>query len=500
MQHLPQELLQLIKAGEDIKVEFKASVQEITKDVYETVCAFSNREGGHIFLGVKDNGTILGIDVSCVEKLKKNFITSVNNENKFYPPLYLVPKEYEVDGRIILHVRVPVGTTVYRCNGRIYDRNHEADIDITNNAELVYKLYYRKQSSHFVNKVYPAFSYHDLNSQLIERARRMTIYRAKNHPWMQMTDEELLRSAGLILHEPESGREGITLAAILLFGSDNLIMSVLCHHKTDAIYRVYNTDRYDDRDVIITNLLDSYERLMAFGQKHLNDKFTLDGIISVSARDKILREIVSNSLAHRDYSNAYVAKLVIEKNRMYTENSNYCHGYGSLDLATFEPFPKNPPISKVFREIGLADELGSGMRNTYKFTQLYSGANPDFIEGDVFKTIVPLDKASATKLIMDLGNGRDQVRDQVRDQDRDQEKIIENVFKDKNAIDKAKILISFCETPKSKQEMMEKINLVGLRNFREKYLKPLLEANLLAMTIPDKPTSRNQKYVMVKKQ
>lgn len=41
-----------------------------TKDVYETVCSFSNRDGGHIFLGVKDNGTILGVDKGCVEQMK----------------------------------------------------------------------------------------------------------------------------------------------------------------------------------------------------------------------------------------------------------------------------------------------------------------------------------------------------------------------------------------------------------------------------------------------
>ena len=46
-----------------------------------------------------------------------------------------------------------------------------------------------------------------------------------------------------------------------------MILSVLSHHKTDAIFRVYNTDRYDDRDVIITNLLDSYDRLMSFGKR-----------------------------------------------------------------------------------------------------------------------------------------------------------------------------------------------------------------------------------------
>jgi ATP-dependent DNA helicase RecG len=104
--------------------------------------------------------------------------------------------------------------------------------------------------------------------------------------------------------------------------------------------------------------------------------------------------IIGNSLAHRDYANAYVAKLVIEKDRILTENSNRSHGFGNLNPSSFEPFSKNPPISKVFREVGLADELGSGMRNTYKYTKLYSGAEPTFSEGDVFRIIVPLHEAA----------------------------------------------------------------------------------------------------------
>ncbi len=148
---------------------------------------------------------------------------------------------------------------------------------------------------------------------------------------------------------------------------------------------------------MITNLIESYDRLIKFGQKHLNDTFHLDGIQSVSARDNILREIVSNLLAHRDFSNAYVAKLVIEKDRVYTENANLSHGHGALNLATFEPFTKNPPISKVFREIGMADELGSGMRNTYKYTKMYSGSDPQFVEGDIFRITIPLaEMATAT--------------------------------------------------------------------------------------------------------
>ena len=193
---------------------------------------------------------------------------------------------------------------------------------------------------------------------------------------------------------PETNKEGITLAAVLLFGTDNRIMSVLPQHKTDAIFRVFNVDRYDDRDVVITNLIESYDCLMEFGKKHLNDVFTLDGIQRISTRDKILREIISNLLMHRDFSSGYVPKLVIERDKITTENANLAHGHGNLNLKTFRPFTKNPSIAKVFREIGLADELGSGMRNSYKYTKMYSGGEPVFTEADVFTTVIPLSEAA----------------------------------------------------------------------------------------------------------
>ena len=160
------------------------------------------------------------------------------------------------------------------------------------------------------------------------------------------------------------------------------------------IFRVFNVDRYDDRDVAITNLIESYDRLMEFGKKHLNDVFTLDGVQRISARDKILREIISNLLMHRDFSSGYVSKLVIERDKITTENANLAHGHGNLNLKTFKPFAKNPPIAKVFREIGLADELGSGMRNSYKYTKMYSGGEPVFTEADIFTTVIPLSEAA----------------------------------------------------------------------------------------------------------
>lgn len=58
-------------------------------------------------------------------------------------------------------------------------------------------------------------------------------------------------------------------------------------------------------------------------------------------------------------------------------------------------------------------------------------------------------------------------------------------------------LIQFCRVPKSKKEMMEYLGLANANHFRKMYLVPLLESGKLKMTIPDKPNSRNQKYIRV---
>lgn len=216
-----------------------------------------------------------------------------------------------MNGHTLLFIQVPSGSQVCRHHGRIFDRSHESDIDITNNSDMVYQLYARKSGSYFVNKV-TRFQMEDLRPDLIERARAMTASRTANHPWKSLSDEE-----------------------------DSSILSVLPQHKTDAIFRVENVDRYDDRDVIITNLLETYDRLIAFGQKHLSDPFVQEGVQSVSARDRILREVCSNSLAHRDFSSGYVAKFVIERDRLYTENANRSHGHGALHLSSFEPYAKS---------------------------------------------------------------------------------------------------------------------------------------------------------------
>lgn len=70
-----------------------------------------------------------------------------------------------------------------------------------------------------------------------------------------------------------------------------------------------------------------------------------------------------------------------------------------------EPNPKNPIIASFFRNIGWSDRLGSGVRNLFKYTKYYSGLEPEFVEGEVFRIIVPLDEEYSFDSLNENANG-----------------------------------------------------------------------------------------------
>ena len=211
-----------------------------------------------------------------------------------------------------------------------------------------------------------------------------------DHPWKDMDDMQLLRNAGLYEENFLTGEKGFNLAAVLLLGKDEVIQSCCPGYRTDAIFRDEHPDRYDDRLIVETNLVESYDLLTGFIAKHTNDKFFLIDGATTSVRDIISREIVGNVLVHREFSSAFPAKIIIEPDRILTENWNRPQFPGKIDPASFTPYPKNPIIAKFFVNIGLADTLGSGTRNLYACSRIYCGGEPSLEEGDVFRIFVPL--------------------------------------------------------------------------------------------------------------
>jgi len=161
----------------------------------------------------------------------------------------------------------------------------------------------------------------------------------------------MLHYADLFKRDYTTGTEGYTLAVALFLSKDEVIRNILPHYKTDAILRKLDLDRYDDREIITTNLIEAYDKLMAFVAKHLPDKFHLEGDERVNLRGLIFMEVVANLLVHREFINEFPSKFIIQNDGVYSENWNRPHGSGLLILEHLSPYPKNPIIAGSFEKL-----------------------------------------------------------------------------------------------------------------------------------------------------
>jgi len=386
-----EKLRMILSIGETVAVEFKRCGGSIEHDVYQTVCAFLNRFGGDIYLGVDDSGIVCGVPCKSAPMLVKNFISVVSNPDVFLPTIYLSPEILKYEEKTLIRIHVPPSSEVHSYKKIIYDRVNDSDVKVTATGQIA-QMYVRKQSIFTEKKIYPYVTEADLRMDLLPRIRVMAANRYNGvHPWTELSDSQLLKSAGLYGEDKVTGERGFNLAAVMLLGRDDVMLNVCPSYRTDAIVRKVNLDRYDDRLLVQTNLIESYERLMSFASKHLLDKFYLERDARISLSGAIAREMLVNTLMHREFTAAYFAKFVIEHDRMFTENANRALTGGIITPDNFEPTPKNPTIAAFFRNIGYADELGSGVRNLYKYAQCYSGRDPQLIDGDIFRIIVPID-------------------------------------------------------------------------------------------------------------
>jgi ATP-dependent DNA helicase RecG len=380
----------VLKEGESVSnVEFKRCGSKAESDTFETICSFANHSGGNIFLGVEDNGNVSGVNKTASLDIKRNIINVINNPNIFKPTVALDFDTFDYKGKQVIRIWVPEDAFVHSYKGNIYDRNADVDYKLKLDSQIS-DLYLRKQSSYTEQKIYPYVEKNDLELDLLEDVRSRASKKNSNHEWLSLTDTELLTSAGLLSKNYQTGEEGFNLAAVLLLGKEPVISAILPAYKTDAILRVDNQDRYDDRITVKCNLLRAYPLLENFCKRYLADRFYLEDNQAISPRDIIVRELISNILIHREYSSSYQASVIITAEEIYTENGSKPAFDGMLDMRAFNPMPKNPIIAGFFNNIGLADELGSGARNLLKYAKAYSTDEPTMIEGNVFRTSVSL--------------------------------------------------------------------------------------------------------------
>ena len=555
-----EDLHKLLSKGESLHVEFKEAKEKLPNSFYESVVSFLNREGGIIILGVNDEGITAGIDKNAVDQVKKNIIAALNNKDIVNPPVNFPVYQLEDNNQILLYLKIPVSSQIHTHKGVIYDRENDSDIRIEDDSRIS-ELYFRKRSHFTENEIFPYLQMDDLNEALFDKAKAVIRSVNASHPWLAISNMEILRSCGFYRKDNRTGEEGLTLASALVFGKDLTIQNTLPAYKFDILVRLTDLDRWDDKLTLRTNLIDTYLQVMDFikNRTYLPDMFYLEGDQRKDLRELIFREVVANIIVHREYTSAYPTTIVIYRNRVEITNPNKPLFRGLLSVNSFNPYAKNPNIRKVFSEFRWADEIGSGVRNVYKYLNIYSpGAKPVFIEDDLFKTIIPLvgsvlgkEKASVFIELTGLDKSKlnsetikaietldlapeyadvDGINDLFFANDKGLgwswsqkgvelkklrmliNKELQNnpLFEgyswsqkgvelfDKRTITLFRILL-LCLYPQKIEYIQDVLSFSVKSKLRDLYIKPLRNTDLIDYTIKEKPSSPNQKYITTEK-
>lgn len=193
-------------------------------------------------------------------------------------------------------------------------------------------------------------------------------------------------------------------------------------------------------------------------------------------RENIFRELVANIIVHKEYANAEPTKFLIGRNVIYTENSNRPYINGIINLDNLVTHPKNPNITKFFKEIGLVEELGSGIEKIIKYCKIYTKTEPVIKDENLFTFKLEHDLFLTKNTELSEKISSDQVSDQV---------FLEHA------------LLEFCTTAKSFKEILIRFGYSNKQYFRKKILNPLIQKGLLSPTWPNSPNSPTQKYYTV---
>jgi ATP-dependent DNA helicase RecG len=189
-----------------------------------------------------------------------------------------------------------------------------------------------------------------------------------------------------------------------------------------------------------------------------------------------LREVILNAVMHRDYSrvSSYVAIAVFDDRIEVRSVGDFPTGIRAVMLSGDHPsILRNPLIAGAFHRTGAVEVWGRGTNRVIEACRTHGIAGPEFSEqaGVVtvtFRAAVVPDAVTApsghqvgTKLALSPH--------QVQ-------------------------VLEIASVPRSLQQLMEPSGRSDRTKFRDQVLRPLLQAGLLEMTIPDKPRSSRQQY------
>lgn len=461
-------LVELASSPEGKTLEFKRDLSS-PKPLLKALVAFANTAGGRLVIGIADDRQIIGVSNPLDEEERLCNLIADSIAPRLVPNVEMLT----VEGKTLLVVEVFVSgnrphwlksegaeTGVYV---RLGSSSRQAD------AALIGELRRSVEGVAFDEMPMPDLG---LNALDLDGARKL-------FSGISTLDPQALHTLKLVtLYQ---GQTVPTKGAVLLFGKERAL------HFSDAWVqcgRFIGTDKakiFDHVD-IHEHLPIAVDSIMLFLKKH-----AMRGADFSTVRRKdvwsipllLLREAVINALVHADYSQRGAPiRVSFFDDRIEVESPGILlPGMTIEDMRQGVSKIRNHVLARVFRELNLIEQWGSGVRRIFREAQELGLPEPQFVEvGMRLRVVVFLAET------LPLKRTTEQVTEQVNEQ------VTEQVARFLNLLNVG---------PLGVREAMDALGLKHRPTFLANYLQPALQAGLIQMTQPESPKSPTQKYRIV---
>lgn len=447
-----------------------------------SMIAFANADGGLLAVGIEDDGRITGIDAHA-----KNINEIPRVPFDFCRPSILIESEIvecidcERMVNHILLVRIPQSNELHvNHRDEAFLRVGDKSKKLTFDERL--QLLYAKGARYYENEPVYGSTIDDIDMKVVAEYCNKIGYGKSAEEYIRQNKKYVVNV---------SGRKEMSGAAILLFGKNPQVfferarVRFIRYEGTEA--RVGAAMNVVKDKIFEGRILELVEKTVEFVRSQVKEHTYLGVdakfVTEPEYPEFVWKEMIVNAIAHRDYSiKGTDIQIKMFDDHITVESPGTLPGIVRLNNMREMHFSRNPKIAGLLHEYEYVREFGEGVDRMYLEMKQAGLPEPEYrIEAFmVYATIKNKKYVEKTSAANNENAPQDIPQDIPQDapQDTPQDRIL-----------------AYCNVPKSKNEIMEFLAYKDVKNFTKRYLKPLIEAGTLEMTIPDKPHSRYQKYV-----
>ena len=481
-------LSEILKQPEGRRLEFKTDLP--TKaELAKTIISFANDAGGSFYIGIQENPrAIVGLNDDQLIPLEEKISNIIHDQ---CAPVILPEISFlSHEEKHIIKTQIHKGSAPpYHLKSKGVKNGTFIRVGSTNrqaSPEMIAEMERQKQNISFDSELIYIKNADQVNIKLFKEL------------FFEKTGEELTRQvlSKLDLFKNEQGRELPTNAMILL-SDDELRKQQFPYAKVEcARFKGTITGNFIDQKTIDTNVSIQAEQAYQFILRHISQSST--DYSGVYRNDRweypiiAIREVIRNAVIHRDYSlGGKDIKIAIFDDKIeITSPGKLMPSVDFSDMDSGQSDIRNKILAPVFKRLGIIEQWGNGLKLIAEELQVYPEIELSWKEPGI-----------AFRVTFTNTNFQQQ---QVEQHEFENEL---GAIGTKLALSRHQVgtklapgwnqvvtILDFCKNPQSMQAIMHKAEWKDRSKFRNKYIKLLLELQLILMTIPDKPKSSKQQY------